>query len=486
MLYHQVSGISGALSHRAQHNKLVRSSVRLMRDCASWVRLEYLLLLFLAPAALAQNPQNFTTNGTFTVPARVHTITVEATGGAGGTASGSTAKLGARINATLKVVPGEVLYVYVGTAGADGIAGGQAIGGQNGGGTGYNNQGGGGGATDLRRSIITTTDKTGDYLSGRNAMLVAAGGGGGGGAAAGGAAGMPAGGGNGGATTGGLGGGGATRDAVGAGGGVTGVGIGASGNQGSGGNGGTFSAGAGGGGGGGGGYYGGGGGSNNAAAQAGGGGGASWVMEGAITATSASTASAGSMSITSNVTPLPVVLVRFTATTMSPNAVQLAWSTASEQHNASFAVERSTDGKGFTSLATLKAVGTSSSPSVYGWVDAQLPTTHGMLYYRLRQTDLDATVTYSPVRTVTPTTSRPTSQIHAYPNPAHDVVSVKVSGLVITAPVKEYQVFDLQGRLVRTQATPAAGTEVVLPLSGLPVGTYLLRYGSMVQHLAVE
>ena len=120
------------------------------------------------------------------------------------------------------------------------------------------------------------------------------------------------------------------------------------------------------------------------------------------------------------------------------------------------------------------------SSSCTDWVDAQLSASHKILYYRLRQTDLDATITYSLVRTVTQAASRATSQLQAYPNPAHDVVSVKVARLALAVPVKEYQVFDSQGRLVRTQAISDAGTEVVLPLNGLPAGIYLLRYGSLV------
>jgi hypothetical protein len=192
------------------------------------------------------------------------------------------------------------------------------------------------------------------------------------------------------------------------------------------------------------------------------------------------------MSITANQAPLPVVLVKFMATATGPDAVHLAWATASERNSASFAVERSTDGQAFTSLVILKAAGTSSSPIAYEWVDAKLPANHKTLYYRLRQTDLDATTTYSPVRTVTQTAARATSQLQAYPNPAHDKVSVKVSGLALIVPVTEYQVFDSQGRLVRTQAVSDAATEVLLPLTGLPAGMYLLRYGSLIQYLAVE
>ena len=491
ILSHKVSSKFEALLHRSQLNKIVRKGT-------SRVRLKYLLLLLLAPAAMAQTTTNFSYNGSsqsYTVPANTYSISVRAAGGPGGTGTGSVAVAGAVMEATLTVVPGEVLTVNVGGAGYPGVAGLMAAGGYNGGATGNNNQGGGGGATDLRRAIAN--GRTTDYLASRNAMLVAAGAGGGGGGggngSAGGAAGLyVASGGKGGGTSGGYGG---TQTAPGAGGDIAGgvaggVGVGAAGSEGTGGSGGALGNNSGGGGGGGGGYFGGGGGSSNVVGTAGGGGASSWVMEtgsSAIGSQTPTSASAGSMSITTTTPkPLPMVLARFAATAMGPEAVHLAWATATELNSASFAVERSTDGQAFISLVTLTGAGTSSSAIAYDWIDALLPATHKALYYRLRQTDLDATVTYSPVRIVTQTAACATAQLQAYPNPAHHMVSVKVSGGALSTPVKEYQVFNSQGRLVRTQATSEAGTESFLPLTGLPVGTYLLRYGSLTQHLTVE
>ena len=491
ILYPNASSTFGAFLHRAQLSKTARSFTRLVRNCAPRLRLEY-LLLFIAPAALAQTTITFGFTGTsqtYTVPPGIYSISVVANGGAGGTGTSSVAVAGAQVQATMTVVPGELLAVFIGGRGAAGVAGATATGGYNGGAIGNNNQGGGGGATDLRR---TSASSTSDYLTTRNAMLVAAGGGGAGGGSTGGAAGLHlANGGKGGGLSGGY---GATQTAAGAGGDIAsgvagGVGVGAPGSAGNGGSGGALGLNAGGGGGGGGGYYGGGGGSSDVVGNAGGGGASSWVMPTGSTvlrSNIAPTVSDGSMTITSIKTPLPVVLVSFMANATGSDVVRLAWSTALERNSASFAVERSTDGQTFTSLVTLKAAGTSSRPTAYSWVDAKLPATPEILYYRLRQTDIDATVTHSPVRTVTQTASRATSHLQAYPNPARDVVSVRVSFPVLTIPGNEYQVFDLQGRLVRTQATSDAATEALLPLIGLRVGTYLLRYGSLMQYLTVE
>mgnify|MGYP001310950592 FL=1 len=112
---------------------------------------------------------------TFTVPAGVTSITIDAYGAAGGTGAagnsisgatlGGAGGKGSKASGTLAVTPGQVLNIYVGGGGAI------PTGGYNGGGTGGNaNSGGGGGASDVRFPGTTAGDR----------ILVAAGGGGGG------------------------------------------------------------------------------------------------------------------------------------------------------------------------------------------------------------------------------------------------------------------------------------------------------------------
>jgi hypothetical protein len=245
--------------------------------------------LLAAPHARATT-QTFNYTGTeqnFVVPAGVTSITVTASGaqgGAGGAALGSphAGGNGGTTTATIPVTAGETLSIFVGGAGVNGGAGntGGGSGGYNGGGAGANGTtdstgAGGGGASDVRQG--------GNGLGDR---VVVAGGGGGGGAAFSGGVG-----GNGGnatgadgasATFGGTGGGGGTSSTGGAG----GSGQGASGAGGAGALalGGAGSSGFGtGGGGGGGGYYGGGGGGGAQSGGSGGGGGGSSFAIGTAT-----------------------------------------------------------------------------------------------------------------------------------------------------------------------------------------------------------
>jgi hypothetical protein len=184
-----------------------------------------------------------------------------------------------------------------------------------------------------------------------------------------------------------------------------------------------------------------------------------------------------------NGSPLPVELVSFTAQAQGPAAVRLAWATASEKNNAGFTPERSTDGRSFTVLGRVAGAGTSNTAHSYAFLDGHLPAGAALLYYRLRQTDRDSTVTYSPVRVVALPNVAVAAQLLVYPNPASAAVQVRVLGL---APAATVEVYDTQGRLVRREATPASGAEATLALTGLAPGMYAVRCGALSQRVRIE
>jgi len=84
--------------------------------------------------------------------------------------------------------------------------------------------------------------------------------------------------------------------------------------------------------------------------------------------------------------PLPVNLVSFNAKVVGCH-VFCDWETASEFNNDYFIVERSPDGKHYTSIGTLKGAGNSTSVKYYHFEDETPLKGNG--YYRLRQKDFD-------------------------------------------------------------------------------------------------
>jgi hypothetical protein len=112
------------------------------------------------------------------------------------------------------------------------------------------------------------------------------------------------------------------------------------------------------------------------------------------------------------VTPLPVKLIEFTAREDN-GQVLLTWSTASEDNNSYFTLERSQDGENFQFLATVEGMGTNKSKTNYSFVDSS--PFIGRSYYRLSQTDTDGERKHFSMVKVD---VRETTTLRVYPNPS--------------------------------------------------------------------
>ena len=169
------------------------------------------------------------------------------------------------------------------------------------------------------------------------------------------------------------------------------------------------------------------------------------------------------------VVPLPVKLTKFTAVAVGADAL-LNWETAQEVNNHHFAVERSLDGITFEGIGSVAGKGTTLLTSTYRYTDAGASAhTADVLYYRLRQVDYDGQSSFSPVQAVR---FRHTgASITLYPNPTTSSATLDLSQL--PADTYTVQVFETTGRLVQ-RATYQAGKQV-LPLEGLPAGTYFVK-----------
>lgn len=187
------------------------------------------------------------------------------------------------------------------------------------------------------------------------------------------------------------------------------------------------------------------------------------------------------------VAPLPVVLSEFNAV-RAGSAALLSWRTASEQNNAYFAIEGSTDGVTFKRLGLIEGHGTSILAHTYQYSDTTLITSaSGTVYYRLQQVDTNGKMTYSPVRVlaaavaliIKPVAALPTLQL--YPNPAQSQELVVVEGSAGT-PV---QVLNMRGQLVASTTVAASG-RAALPVLGLAPGIYVVQCGPQRAKLTVN
>lgn len=172
---------------------------------------------------------------------------------------------------------------------------------------------------------------------------------------------------------------------------------------------------------------------------------------------------------------LPVELAAFTAERQGQNAL-LRWTTASEKDNRGFGVEvaPARDANAWRELGFVQSQRTTATtPSHYAFTD-KTPGKTGTFLYRLRQQDLDGTITYSAVRTLEFSTPHATTA-SALPNPFRTSVEVRLT--TATPGTAQLTLHDALGREVLTQTLPvAAGENRLQPTlpGGLPAGTYLL------------
>jgi VCBS repeat-containing protein len=177
--------------------------------------------------------------------------------------------------------------------------------------------------------------------------------------------------------------------------------------------------------------------------------------------------------------PLPVELVSFTAQAQGPDAL-LRWITAQEKNSAYFEVESSTDGRTFRVLHRVAGQGNSSARHQYEWIDKAVARYQApLIYYRLRQVDLDGTVAYSPVQTVKGDVTKPSLAL--VPNPTHGL-----STLTGAIPGAQVQVLDAVGRLVVATSADMMGTAVLVLPMGQPTGVYMVRTGTQTLRLVVD
>ena len=171
---------------------------------------------------------------------------------------------------------------------------------------------------------------------------------------------------------------------------------------------------------------------------------------------------------------LPVSFSSISATNIGKNN-KVTWSTASEEHNRGFDVQRSTDGVNYTSLGfvnSLSSTGNSSSALNYSFIDYD-PI--GLKqYYRLKQTDFDGTSRYSGVVVVTNAVPERLAVTSIYPNPASSFVHLSVA-----SPSREAMqliVTDANGRTVRNKYVNAevGNNSFEVDVTGLGAGIYYL------------
>lgn len=151
--------------------------------------------------------------------------------------------------------------------------------------------------------------------------------------------------------------------------------------------------------------------------------------------------------------PLPVKLLTLTASNNKGDVI-VGWTTASEENNIGFDVERSVDGRVFEAIGFVKGAGNSNQKVNYQLNDAKAfaLTQSKKLYYRLKQLDANGAYTYSKVVVVT-ADAEVLNGVSAFPNPFDG--SYNVSFTAQTEGPVTIQMMDIQGKQVAEVTAPA-------------------------------
>ena len=176
--------------------------------------------------------------------------------------------------------------------------------------------------------------------------------------------------------------------------------------------------------------------------------------------------------------PLSVPLFSFEVNRKGTGAIIL-WTASPEAGGLGFEVERSFDGRNFTTIGHVASVTESSTTVAYRFEDGNVPTNiaGGKVYYRLRQTSFGGNAEYSKVAILSfqnaPETT--TASISLYPNPAANTLYISLLGseegdaaIVLS---------DATGHVVSRQMAQADG-KAAIDVSALPVGVYFMQYRS--------
>ena len=165
---------------------------------------------------------------------------------------------------------------------------------------------------------------------------------------------------------------------------------------------------------------------------------------------------------------LPVEWLHFQAFAVA-NGVDLKWSTASEDNNSHFVIERTHDGAYWETIGEVEGAGNSKQISQYSFMDFNPYS--DVNYYRIKQVDFDGKFDYSDVVMVHSLLALNTGSIKMYPNPANNEVTV---GWNKTNKIKSVNITDISGRVVAEYIIENK-TSLSIDLKNMVSGIYFIQ-----------
>jgi hypothetical protein len=164
---------------------------------------------------------------------------------------------------------------------------------------------------------------------------------------------------------------------------------------------------------------------------------------------------------------LPVTFQSFFVNRVGAN-IQLNWVTSQEINNQYYAIERSTDARSWKQLAIMPGAGSTSLTSRYSYTDKNV--TDAVVYYRIRQVDLNGAVHYSAIRTVRNGNEQAVANIYAA-----DKQTITID---FNSDVKDninVQLVSMNGQIIKRQHFKQASYRLTMNFPNVAPGVYVLQ-----------
>jgi hypothetical protein len=173
-----------------------------------------------------------------------------------------------------------------------------------------------------------------------------------------------------------------------------------------------------------------------------------------------------------NVSILPLYIFNFYGS-LKNETVVLNWQTRSEQGVGFYQVERSLDGTNFNQLTTI--TGKNIPIANYDYNDAVNGVAHkGILFYRVKQIQLDGAIHYSSVITIRVQEIQ-VGGIKLYPNPTSNNATLQINSIKNMSAL--VIITDVSGKQLSLQPTSLVKGSNFIPLNGINLlqsGTYVV------------
>jgi hypothetical protein len=174
---------------------------------------------------------------------------------------------------------------------------------------------------------------------------------------------------------------------------------------------------------------------------------------------------------------LPLNVKGFQATPTADQGVELNWELENEEMLAYSEIEYAVNGQDFNLIGKVAALGDPEAfEEAYSHLHDQ-PTT--VNYYRIRLTDINGEITYTPVRVVYLDDAG--NDFAVFPNPTSGLLTIASRNLIGYPAGVSYQVSDNSGKILWTDQIRSDNSKV--SLSHLPAGAYIVKIFSSEEQL---